>query len=346
MKGQLRATIVMAFLACTSAHATTHLRVVQGSQTLIDQSYADDDADFYPTLNYPSFYLVYAGAPTWTLSAAGTAQDGLAPACYERATSMPIDRGRPRLHIALANAGCDTSVGRFKLLDLGIGSNDEITSLAIDFVEQCDQAQPPFIGKLRYRSDVTIDTPQMGPVFSTRGTLHFISEPGDFIGEGQEVTLDFDDALVRARTFGSAFYASELFMTDWTFAIEAPEGTPLTPGTYIEAEGYPIQSQGHPGLLFGYDHRGCNNTLDGQFSVSDFAIDPIDGIPTRMDAIFEQHCEHDGPALHGDFGLTTTFENGPFADEVLFNDHFDGHSEWPLVWACLAPAASTEHRLR
>jgi len=35
--------------------------------------------------------------------------------------------------------------------------------------------------------------------------------------------------------------------------------------------------------------------------------------------------------------LMTTFENGPYADDLVFGDRFDGFVPWPLVWACPMP---------
>jgi len=342
MKKSMRAWVALASIGCLHAQGATRLQVIEAGQTLIDQAYSESDTDFsgFQAVG-GSMNLAYSGTPQWRIELHGTPSSPLLPACYERAKSSFVDAGRASLVFTLNGLNgteCNQSSARFRLLSFETDGAQNVTSLAVDFVQQCEDPRAATFGKLRYRSDVPFDTPLMEPVFSTQGMLHFASDDGDFVGDGQEASIDFDDASLRAGSSGTQFGASSsaFIIPYWLFSISAPDTSPLVVGTYTDAQRDGFQATGHAGLNFSYDGRGCNE-LDGSFTVLEFARDRIDGVPTRMHAMFEQHCEHAVPALRGEFDLTTTFENGPFVDDVVFGDHFDGGVVWPLVWACPMP---------
>jgi hypothetical protein len=73
-------------------------------------------------------------------------------------------------------------------------------------------------------------------------------------------------------------------------------GTPLTVGTYTNAERAPFASSGHPGLEISGDGRGCN-TLIGDFQVHDIAWDSV-GV-RKLSASFHQRCEGGTAVLRG-----------------------------------------------
>ena len=130
-------------------------------------------------------------------------------------------------------------------------------------------------------------------------SLYFYSEPGDFIGQGQEVFLtpldgvfsifgNFDNGVgVRTPGLSSGFGA------DFT----APFDATLTTGLFANATRFPFQAASVPGLNFSGDGRG-SNTLTGQFEILEIGFDAV-GSPTTIDAIFEQHSEGGDPALFG-----------------------------------------------
>lgn len=70
----------------------------------------------------------------------------------------------------------------------------------------------------------------------------------------------------------------------------------LGPGVYDDAERYPFQGPGHPGLSISGSGRGCN-TLTGRFQIHEHVRDAAGLV--RATATFEQHCEGGPNALRG-----------------------------------------------
>jgi hypothetical protein len=71
---------------------------------------------------------------------------------------------------------------------------------------------------------------------------------------------------------------------------------PLAPQVYTEAERWPFESPGHPGLDVSGDGRGCN-TVTGSFQIEDLTL--TSGTLTSFTATFEHHCEGGTPAVRG-----------------------------------------------
>jgi len=119
---------------------------------------------------------------------------------------------------------------------------------------------------------------------------------------GQERTFTDDSFAFRVQqsTGTGASVFLENFASGgnefWNLFLSAPTGQPLSPRAYENAARFASDVQ--PGLDFGGDGRGCNQSV-GRFTVSDFQRDD-DGLVTRLVANFEQHCEGGVPALFGD----------------------------------------------
>lgn len=132
-----------------------------------------------------------------------------------------------------------------------------------------------------------------------RTLLTFVSPPGDYIGQGQALTLTPYEVGVTLQPGFGAPSVQIVFdggaFNNWTIDLEAPNGAAPLPGTYTSAERFPIQSPGKPGLSFFGDGRGCN-TIAGQFTV--FEFDPTTN-PVRFGATFKQSCEGFMPSLTG-----------------------------------------------
>lgn len=129
-------------------------------------------------------------------------------------------------------------------------------------------------------------------------SLRFNSDPGDFIGGGQNLFLTPADGTFSA---GGRFDHNGVAISvvgpnaDWFLNFNAPNGQVLTVGTYTGA-GRLVPSQ--PGMdIFG-EGRGCN-TVTGTFTVLEINLDPGAGV-ISFDATFEQHCEGFAPALRGE----------------------------------------------
>lgn len=133
--------------------------------------------------------------------------------------------------------------------------------------------------------------------------LYLNSQPGDYIGGGIEQLYTSADSTFSASLpqGGSHFSAAVIqgpYTHWWYVDMAAADGQPLQIGSYTDAERYPFQSPGHPGLSIVGDGRGCNTDY-GQFDVNDIQYAPT-GELLVFDATFEQHCESPtAPALFG-----------------------------------------------
>jgi hypothetical protein len=148
-----------------------------------------------------------------------------------------------------------------------------------------------------------------GEAQTTSLTLN--SQPGDFIGQGQSVTLTPNDGTFTARQNSpnsvSIFFLGFQLGSFWSLDFAAPQGVPLNVGTYQGATRFPFEGATTPGLDVSGDGRGCN-TLTGQFEVSQVAVDGAGNV-TSFAADFEQHCEGSTAALFGSIRINA----GPIA---------------------------------
>jgi hypothetical protein len=131
--------------------------------------------------------------------------------------------------------------------------------------------------------------------------LSFNSEPGDYIGQGQQRTLTLADGYFSARENYDHGVSLSFQGNDpgvwWYLDFVAPGNLRLGPGVYEHATRFPFQSSTVPGLSVSGEGRGCN-TLTGRFEVFEVTYGPSGEVLTFA-ADFEQHCEGMGPALSG-----------------------------------------------
>jgi hypothetical protein len=131
-----------------------------------------------------------------------------------------------------------------------------------------------------------------------RTQLSFSGDPGDYITGGRSYAYDPYNALIGfTRNFGDGITATVNGAAYWTLDAAPPVGSPLTTGSYLNAQRYPFQATGSPGLSLSGDGRGCN-TVTGQFTVHQVQFDSS-GNPLMLDLTFEQHCEGGAPAARG-----------------------------------------------
>jgi hypothetical protein len=131
--------------------------------------------------------------------------------------------------------------------------------------------------------------------------FYFTSDPGDYIGGGQEVVYtDLEAAFTAYDNYGGGVSASVTTpgFEHWWYLDFVPATGTLQVGTYPLAERFPFQQPGHPGLSVSGDGRGCN-TLTGQFTVRELVRDTVTGQIQAFAIDYEQHCEGFQPALYG-----------------------------------------------
>lgn len=137
--------------------------------------------------------------------------------------------------------------------------------------------------------------------------LSFISETGDWIGQGESHRYGSSDGEWRAYidTYNTLIqHISVTFTGDsvtWYLDVAAPAGQQLGPGSYPSAQRFPFEHPAKPGLSFSGSGRGCN-TVAGSFEVLNLELGQ-NGTVDRFHVTFEQHCEGQGPALKGELAV-------------------------------------------
>jgi hypothetical protein len=127
----------------------------------------------------------------------------------------------------------------------------------------------------------------------------FSSDPGDYIGGGQQTSYSPPTSEITLTGNNSFARVSVEPATGgwWDIEFAAPAGQRLRPGVYTNAERYPFNEGTHPGLSVHGMGRGCN-TLTGTFTIFVLSTGE-DGRLDELWANFEQHCEGGGPAMRG-----------------------------------------------
>ncbi len=127
--------------------------------------------------------------------------------------------------------------------------------------------------------------------------LAMSSQPGDFIGLGQQYLITLSDGTFTPSNSANvvSFFISN--GDDWWTYFAGPTTARLGKGDYENAQRYPFQPSGTPGLSVFGAGRGCN-TLTGNFQVLQ-AVYNSSSVLQSFSANFEQHCEGAAPALFG-----------------------------------------------
>jgi hypothetical protein len=142
-----------------------------------------------------------------------------------------------------------------------------------------------------------------GLVVATSGVLTMSSEPGDYVGAGQDWSYDAqsDYMKVGSETWGTArvFLFGANGSDFWSLNFTAPGGARLTPGDYPDARR--TFDDLHPGLDVEGMGRGCNDST-GSFTVLAVSYGPY-GYLQSLHATFEQRCGVSTAALRGEINV-------------------------------------------
>jgi hypothetical protein len=131
-------------------------------------------------------------------------------------------------------------------------------------------------------------------------SLSLNSDPGDFIGGGENVFFTPADGPFNAQASGTTFVNASFFGPGnafWFLNFGAPQGQSLALGTYTGVTNSAITNG--PTMDIVGNGRGCD-TITGQFTVLELTYN-ADGSLASLDVAFEQHCEGVTPALRGEF---------------------------------------------
>ena len=125
------------------------------------------------------------------------------------------------------------------------------------------------------------------------------SEPGDFVGGGQQLSYTSGTSSFEFYPYGPGSLSLRVFGPTgdfWIVFLAAAGTAPLAVGTYENAQRSADAT--HPGLDVGGQGRGCNQTT-GRFEVTEIGHDATGAID-RIAVSFEQHCEGGPAALFGE----------------------------------------------
>lgn len=140
----------------------------------------------------------------------------------------------------------------------------------------------------------------------TETFLRFTSDAGDYIGQGESRDIRYADAEWIA-TYRGTPDPQEISISvsmpheRWTLDLSNGNLGPLFTGHFAEAERFPFNSSGHPGLQFVGAGRGCNQ-LTGEFTIGYLELGASNEI-RRLHMTFEQHCEGGISALRGEIAV-------------------------------------------
>lgn len=153
----------------------------------------------------------------------------------------------------------------------------------------------------------TRDSPTAPSRATTVITLR--SDPGDYIGQGQTYQYTRANATIAVSAGGGLFAIDIIGDQFWGGHFMLPSSlTRFKRGMYADLRRFPFHDPAKGGLGWSGDGRGCN-TLTGWFAVDDarYSGDALQAIDLR----FEQHCEGDAPALHGEIHWTAADRTEP-----------------------------------
>jgi len=145
--------------------------------------------------------------------------------------------------------------------------------------------------------------------------LSMYGQPGDYISQGQLLITALDGTFTTARNLDNGVNVSIQTLDLWAACFAAPNNATLKAGSYTNAQRFPFQAPGLPGLSVYGAGRGCN-TLTGSFNVLQANYDTAGNVKS-FSADFEQHCEGFSPALLGTLRVNAKWRQLSVTDAVI-----------------------------
>ena len=100
---------------------------------------------------------IHVGFQTWHLNLVAPGDVALEEGSYENAVRyQTVGSGVPELSLSGDGRGCNTSLGRFDVLDVAYDANGKVITAAVDFEQECDESGQKLTGYLRIGSDMPV----------------------------------------------------------------------------------------------------------------------------------------------------------------------------------------------
>ena len=139
------------------------------------------------------------------------------------------------------------------------------------------------------------------------------SDGGHYVGQGlRRLFLSDTSQFAVNRNFDNGISVDIQADASWSLDLAAPDNAILQPGAYENAERFPFQAAGRPGLDYYGNGRGCNS-VTGRFDVFNVGYE-TDGAVETAAIDFEHHCEGTTPALRGKLRVNFAPDNEPLAN--------------------------------
>jgi hypothetical protein len=156
---------------------------------------------------------------------------------------------------------------------------------------------------LAQSQEITLVAPEAvgsaSPCLSGGNVLFFNGDANDYIFSGIEtVTLGKWTSTVTETLVHVDIWPTDPNQGEWwdLYFDSAMLSAALDAQVYENAQRWPLEAVGHPGIDVSGDGRGCN-TETGRFQIESMVV--TNDALTTFTATFEQHCEGGAPALRG-----------------------------------------------
>jgi hypothetical protein len=145
--------------------------------------------------------------------------------------------------------------------------------------------------------------------------LSMYGQPGDFISSGVFLATIADGIFAPSRNYDNGVSIALNKGDQWETDFAAPNKVNLTAGDYENAQRFPFQAAGTPGLSVYGAGRGCN-TLTGRFVVNKASY-AVSGAVKQFSADFEQHCEGGAAGLFGSIRINSKLTQFSVSDAAI-----------------------------
>jgi len=164
--------------------------------------------------------------------------------------------------------------------------------------------------------------------------LSMYGQSGDFISPGQLLLTVGDGTFSTTRNFDQGVSVAINDGDSWNLDFAGYSNSTLVPGAYNQAQRFPFQPAGTPGLDVSGAGGGCN-TVSGRFDVLSASY-LADGSVQSFAADFEQHCDGAVPGLFGSISVNASLRQLSVSNAVI-----DSLESKAVFTVTLHPASST-----
>jgi len=145
--------------------------------------------------------------------------------------------------------------------------------------------------------------------------LSMFGQAGDFISPGQLLVTTADAIFTNSINFEQGVHILVNDGNFWTLTFVGPTQQRLTTGDFENAQEFPFQPLGTPGLNVDGQGRVCT-TLTGRFTVLEASY-AANGDVSNFGGDFEQHCNGVVPALFGSIRIDSHLRQLSVSNAVI-----------------------------